>query len=311
MTQPSSVTKTFDTSLVDVQRSFSSTETNTSGSSAKDDQPTNVPKPRESSPYRTVPTHVLYSQWAGTYDTDGNVLQAMDDIQMTSLLPEFARLTITNHGANGSSSSGLKLLDLGCGTGRNTVKSLQYPWDLEVEIEGWDSSQAMLDLAKPKCEAVKSANSKLSLSQVDLESIGNVPDHYAESFDGLISTLVLEHLQADVFFAIIAKVLKPGCYALVTNMHEDMGKLSRAGYKTETGERFKAVSYAHSVEGTIEAAVKAGLEVVDQAKEVAVDERLIDGDVINGVTIEKGQVAERARKWIGTKIWYGMILRKR
>ena len=36
-----------------------------------------------------------------------------------------------------------------------------------------------------------------------------------------------------------------------------------------------------------------------------VRERAITEDLI-----EKGVVGERAKKWIGTNVWYGMILRK-
>lgn len=58
-------------------------------------------------------------------------------------------------------------------------------------------------------------------------------------------------------------------------------------------------SFIYSVEQTVGAARKAGLEVV------SVKER--------GVTkedVERGVVGVRGGKWIGTKVWYGIIVRK-
>ena len=319
MTQPTSLNKTFDTSLVDVQQSFSSTETNTSGSSGKEnarpmDQPTSSSSgqvKREPSPFRTIPTDQLYEHWASTYDTDGNVLQACDDVQLQTLLPEFVRST---RGNKDPAASLLKILDLGCGTGRNTRKLLQTDWDIDVNLFGWDVSQAMLELAKTKCEAVpKNGKHDVSfeLSVRDLASIESVPNTYANFFDGLISTLVAEHIPADTFVGIVAKVLKAGAYALLTNMHQDLGALSKAGFKTASGERFKAVSYVHTPQDIVDAASAAGLELVGQVGEMAVDPQLIDGGVVNGMNIEKGFVAERARKYVGTKVWFGMMLRKK
>ena len=311
MTQPSTLSHSFDTSLIDVQQSFSSTDTNTSGSSAKENA-LSPEKPRDVSPYRTVPTEQLYEQWASTYDTDGNVLQAVDDIQLRQLLPEFVRLTCRK--AKTANSGPLQILDLGCGTGRNTLKLLRAAWETDVDIFGWDGSPAMLELARTKCEVTpkpQGPKTTLKLEVRDLASVPSVPEQYYNFFNGIISTLVLEHISADTFFGIIAKVLKPGCYALTTNMHSDMGALSRAGFKTASGERFKATSYIYTPQETVDAADTAGLEPVGDVDEMAAHVNLIDGGLVNGVMVEKGTVTERARKWVGRKVWYGMVLRKK
>ena len=313
MTQPSTVNKTFDTSLVDVQCSFSSTDTNTSGSSAKENtQPSD--KPRSTSPFKIVPTEQLYEQWAGTYDTDGNVLQAVDDVQLYRLLPDFVSLIRSNFDSKRNVKEPLKILDLGCGTGRNTLKLLQSTWDTDVEIFGWDSSLAMLQIAQSKCESARpfqSPKSTLKLEVRDIANLDSIPEQFAGFFDGLISTLVLEHIPLETFVGTLDKVLRPGAHALITNMHQYMGAVSGAGFKTASGERFKATSYIHTWQDTALAAEAAGLEVIDEVVEAAVEKNLIDGGSCNGVVVEKGRVAERARKWIGTKIWYGMVLRKK
>lgn len=320
MTQPTSISKTFDTSLIDTTQSFSSTETNTSGSSGKEDirpmdAPASVssnPSGRPPSPYKTVPTDQLYDQWASTYDTDGNVLQACDDVQLHSLLPEFVSLTCNRKsGINGR----LKILDLGCGTGRNTMKLLQADWGRDVDVVGWDGSRAMLDLAQSKCEAALPKSGKhdvrLELEVRDSASIDSIPESYTGYFDGLISTLVVEHIPADIFLSIISNILESGAFALLTNMHQDLGALSRAGFKNASGERFKATSYIHTPADIVEAARGAGMQLVGEMREMAVDAKLIDGGTVCGMKVQKGFVAERARKYVGTKVWFGMMFRKK
>lgn len=306
--------QTFDASLIDTQQSFSSTETNTSGLSAKENTPPSAfGQPGESSPCRRVPTDVLYAQWASTYDTDGNVLQCADDIQLARLLPRFVEMTKYIQHPKTDRCSALSILDLGCGTGRNTVKLLQADWNRAVHVVGWDSSQAMLELAKSKCDATLHAQSRnvgIELQHLDIADIQNVHMHFDSFFDGLVSTLVLEHIQIDTYFNVLAKVLKLGSYALVTNMHADMGSRSQAGYRTPSGKRFKAVSYVYTVDEAVAAAEKAGFELVEPVREMVADERMIDGGSICGVGIVKGHVDERARKWVETKIWYGMLLKK-
>lgn len=310
MTQPLAPNQTFDTSLIDVQRSFSSTETNTSGSSAKED--TKPPDDSSNaSPSRLLPTDELYDRWASTYDTDGNVLQAVDDIHMRGNIPGLVELTSwspLNTRETELLDTPVKILDFGCGTGRNTLKLLQAPCLRPLDVVGWDSSQAMLRIAWDKCDAAtrsQNAPRSLEFQRIDFATPANVPEQYLGTFDGLISTLVLEHISASIFFSIIAKLLKPGAYALISNMHPDMGAVSRAGFKTASGERVKGVSYVYTVQDTIEAAEAAGLKLVNDVLEAAVEENMFDG-VVDG----KGAIVERARKWIGTKIWYSMLLRK-
>lgn len=323
MTQPNSLTKTFDTSLIDTQklptfeRSFSSTETETSDSNAGTRPDQNKPAmpsgpftmretPNEA--FTSVSNEQLYNTWASTYDTDGNVLQAVDDLELRTMLPEFVR-SVKQASTGGSVGQSCRVLDFGCGTGRNTVKLLQLDWtgtseEARVDVHGWDGSHAMLDVARQKCGAVSSTASSVALAGlqvVDFADPSAIPSEFNAGFDGIISTLVLEHLPLATFFNYLHVLLRPGGYALVTNMHPDMGRTTKAGYKTDSGERVKGESYAHGVQESAEAAMQAGLDIVGEVKEREVDEAMMG----------MGEVGGRGKKWIGVKVWYGFVVRKR
>ena len=61
-----------------------------------------------------LPTIDAYDLWAPHYDADGNFLQILDSHLLEDLLPQWLA----------SLPPSPKIIDLGCGTGRNTVKLL-------------------------------------------------------------------------------------------------------------------------------------------------------------------------------------------
>ena len=58
-----------------------------------------------------VPTQDAYDQWAHVYDSDGNMLQSIDDIEIAVLL-----LDMFSHLSKNVQGVDISLLDLGCGT---------------------------------------------------------------------------------------------------------------------------------------------------------------------------------------------------
>lgn len=70
-----------------------------------------------------VDTATAYDCWAQVYDTDGNFLQALDSMEMDFLLSRlFSLLKLDKP---------WKVVDLDCGTGRNTLPLLSFP-DLQI-----------------------------------------------------------------------------------------------------------------------------------------------------------------------------------
>ena len=85
------------------------------------------------SPVRYLDTTTAYNLWSEVYDTDGNFLQALDTIEMQTFLPRTLSMVQTEQP--------WKLIDLGCGTGRNTLRLLDQAGSIVV---GLDASPKML-----------------------------------------------------------------------------------------------------------------------------------------------------------------------
>jgi cyclopropane fatty-acyl-phospholipid synthase-like methyltransferase len=117
--------------------------------------------------------------------------------------------------------------------------------------------------------------------------------------DAVLSTLVLEHVPLPAYFSTLSALLKTGGYALVTNMHSDMGQVSQAGFVNEQGVKVRGTSFAHTVEETVGEAARQGFEVV------SVKERRMEEE-----DVKEGRVGERGWKWVGVRVWYAVVVRK-
>ena len=85
----------------------------------------------------------------------------------------------------------------------------------------------------------------------------------------------------------------------MTNMHAEMGRIGQAGFVDEsTGQKVRGTSYAHAIEEVVEAGSKWKVTVVGEVEERGIEEKDL-GSV----------VGERGRKWVGVKVWFGMIMR--
>ncbi|CAL5871694.1 uncharacterized protein PFLUO_LOCUS5947 [Penicillium psychrofluorescens] len=255
-----------------------------------------------------------YDKWAEIYDTDGNFLLLLDTIEMRMLLPHFLERVRARFGTDPS-----PLVDLGCGTGRNTIQLLDALSAQDCDNNGFastvfgvDASPKMLGAAQSAIDASVAAKktdrqTEVSLAIFDLlnsaSSISQLPSSLRDGGAvGVISTLVVEHIPAKVFFEAASSIMKPGAYLLVTNMHAEMGKRSQAGFTDPaTGVKIRPTSYCHSIPEVLAAADEAGFQVEDLVGQ--------DGDggvLVRDVDQRLGDLlGVRAKKWVGVKVWFG------
>ncbi|KAI9759782.1 MAG: hypothetical protein M4579_002081 [Chaenotheca gracillima] len=246
-----------------------------------------APGPEMTRPIIYLPTVEAYDRWAEVYDTDNNILQGVDDHELASLLPRFLNML----------SESPRIVDLGCGTGRNTIKLI----GAGRTIVGLDASPKMLDIARGRCESQQAGMADapdVCFEVYDALTTTEIPPH-AVSADAVVSTLVIEHVPIVEFFTVASKMLKPGGLLLLTNMHPDMGAQSQAGFVDPvSGEKIRPKSYVHRIEDVVEGAATLGLSVVGEVSQRSVREEDLEG------------LGPRARKWLGTQVWFGAIFTK-
>jgi SAM-dependent methyltransferase len=224
---------------------------------------------------------------------------------MQTLLPSFLELVVARSSTEKKKTlSECKFIDLGCGTGRNTlVLQRAVP---ESRVTGLEPSEKMREIARQRMDdqiASSSFSSDRCKNQqqqlVSFEAYDMLQQKETNEAlliaDGVISTLVLEHVPLSAFFAAAASMLRTdGGILLLTNMHAAMGAISQAGFvHPVTKVKIRPTSYAHTVDEVVAAAREAGLELVGDMKETELDDELAE------------KLGPRAKKWVGVKVWFG------
>jgi malonyl-CoA O-methyltransferase len=209
-----------------------------------------------------------YDLWSKIYDEESNPLVAMEERIIWSRI------------GDAESLKGLRVLDLGCGTGRHLTRLVC----MGAEVTGVDFSPGMLQKAKQKLEALDSASASETTEIAQRGRLVNLVEHnlhqqlpFADgAFDMVVSGLVLEHLQSlDPIFAEAKRVLIPGGRAVFTAMHPAMFLRGTQARFTDpdSGELVMPGSLAHPFADFVMAPLRAGFALKEIA-EFAVDESL-------------------------------------
>lgn len=174
-----------------------------------------------------------YNQWAASYDSDRNLTRDLDG-QVTRALLEGRQPRL--------------LLELGCGTGKNTPFYAQ----IAAGVLALDFSEAMLARARsqPLPAAVRFAIADLTSS---LPCVGGAVEVVA-------CNLVLEHL-ADLptVFAEVARVLRPGGTFLICELHPFKQYVGKKAVFERDGAQIHIPAYVHHISDFIRAGELAGL----------------------------------------------------
>ena len=178
-----------------------------------------------------------YNIWANQYDTNENRTRDLDKISTIETLSKYDFEIV---------------LELGCGTGKNTK------WLLEKakRIIGLDFSQEMLNKAKEKI-----SDERAIFRRADLTEIWEIDNDFA---DLITCSLTLEHIKNlnHIFNQANLKLKKNGLF-FISELHPfKQYSGSKAKYETENGTKELEI-YIHHISEYIDDAKNNGLEFVE------------------------------------------------
>jgi ubiquinone/menaquinone biosynthesis C-methylase UbiE len=176
-----------------------------------------------------------YDRWSASYDADRNTTRDLDGRVLREA---------------GLPLPGARVLEIGCGTGRNTV----FLASRAREVVALDFSEGMLAQARARC-----AGLPVRFATQDLREPWPVD---AATIDVAVTDLVLEHIAnlAPVFDQ-AARVLRPGGVFFVSELHPAM---QRAGKQANfidpaTGAEQLIPAHRHDVAEFVNGGIGAGL----------------------------------------------------
>jgi ubiquinone/menaquinone biosynthesis C-methylase UbiE len=184
-----------------------------------------------------------YDEWAETYDTDANRTR-----DLAGKVLREAQLDL----------SGRNIIEIGCGTGRNT-EWLTRPEAGSTNIVALDFSEEMLARARARVH-----DPRVRFIQHDVRARWPLADATA---DIVIVMLVLEHVEdLQPIFAEAARTLKPNGELFLCELHPTrqlMGK--QAQYtSTKTGQQTLVPAVLHKTEDYLNTALSGGFELINQ-----------------------------------------------
>jgi ubiquinone/menaquinone biosynthesis C-methylase UbiE len=178
-----------------------------------------------------------YNDWAETYDTDQN--------RTRDLAAEVLRQTKIDF-------AGRRVIEVGCGTGRNT--------DWLAERAGETGGILALDFSEQMLAKARHRVTSPRVRFVQHDVLRKWPSAKA-SADMIVAMLILEHVsRLDTFFAEAARVLVSGGSLFLCELHP-MRQLTggQAQFSnTRTGERQRIAAFLHDVSEYVNTGVAAG-----------------------------------------------------
>ena len=193
--------------------------------------------PAEQSSFDQAGVASAYDRWAAQYDSDRNATRDLDaDVVRRSPLD----------------LAGRRVLELGCGTGKNSA------WLAERagELVALDFSPGMLDVARSRVRAPN-----VRFVQHDIRAPWPVD---AGCVDVVIGNLVLEHVRdLAPLFAEAARVLSAGGQLFLCELHPYRQLRGGQAHFTDgaTRETVPVTAFLHSTSEYVNGAIAAGLEL--------------------------------------------------
>lgn len=177
-----------------------------------------------------------YNEWAAQYDTNDNKTR---DLEARALRENLANIEFS------------RCLEIGCGTGKNTVWLLSKA----QEILSVDLSEKMLAIAQSKY-----SSGKVRFVQADINQRWDFVD---KQFDLITFSLVLEHIEnLDHIFEQASKSLIHSGYVYLGELHPFKQYTgTKAKFKTENDEHI-VTCFNHNISDFTQSAHTYGLDIV-------------------------------------------------
>ncbi len=178
-----------------------------------------------------------YQEWSKQYDNNENKTRDLEAVALRAVL---SKIEIN------------KVLEFGCGTGKNTV---WFEQNAKVILSA-DFSEAMIAKAAEKINSPK--------VQFAVADINEPWDFSKEKFDLVSFSLVLEHIQnIEAVFNKINQVTESGAFVYIGELHPFKQYAgSKARYNTPEGEQI-VTCYTHNMSDFIKAANKYNFSLMD------------------------------------------------
>lgn len=213
-----------------------------------------------------------YDRWSTIYDDELNPLVGLEEPVVRGWL---------------SSPAGLRVADVGCGTGRHSV------WLAEAgaSVDAYDPSPGMMAKARDKLvrPGVRFHEHRLpdALPAAD------------DTFDVVLLALVADHVEdLAAMFGELRRVAKPGGSVIFTVLHPAMNLLGITARFTdpESGHEVRVAAFEHTYADYVMAALKSGLvieELIERRADAALAAKI-----------------PRAEKYVGWPMLLAMRLRR-
>jgi ubiquinone/menaquinone biosynthesis C-methylase UbiE len=178
-----------------------------------------------------------YTHWAATYDSDRNLTRDLDEMVTRQILAR------QQYG---------KILELGCGTGKNTMFLAQ----IARHVYAFDFSEGMMQQAKAK---LRHENIMFTITDFTqpLPCVG-------ESIDLIVCNLVLEHIEDLTFiFEEVYRVLVKGGHFFLCELHPFKQYQGKKATFQRKQEQIEIPAFVHHLSSFWDAAKATGFTFED------------------------------------------------
>ena len=177
-----------------------------------------------------------YDEWSATYDADENLTRDLDRTTTHSLLADFRPDSI---------------LELGCGTGKNTV----FLARIGKQVHALDFSQGMVKKARAKVQA---ENVRFEMADLTLRWPCE-----ADAYDLIVCNLVLEHIEnLSHIFSEGQRTLHPGGRFFLNELHPFKQYDGKKACFSRGKQTVEVDAFVHHISDFIDLALENGFKLL-------------------------------------------------